>query len=155
MQNCLHKEAFFEKCQQVENEVQRLSMQENFAGGAKILENVEFGEEQELHGEILGNRRPSLHFTQTKENSDASCSQQDRDYLNSVYQAEQEKKIVDAFCHLVKQQSAPYIELDVFDGNPLDFHYFVTPFNEIVEKRIDPREDWQDCSNEQVGMQKK
>ena len=61
-----------------------------------------------------------------------------------MYQAEQEKeglssekKIVDALCHLVKQQSAPDIELDVFDGNPLDFHYFMTLFHEVVEKRID------------------
>ena len=64
--------------------------------------------------------------------------------MNPVYQAEQEKKgfssekkIVDALCHLVKQQSAPDIELDVFDGNPLDFHYFMTLFHEVVEKRID------------------
>ena len=33
------------------------------------------------------------------------------------------------------------IELDVFDGDPLDFHYFMTLFYEVVEKRIidDPR----------------
>ena len=53
-----------------------------------------------------------------KDNSEAPCSQQDSDYLNPVYQAEQvkewfssEKKIVDALCHLVKQQSATHIEL--------------------------------------------
>ena len=58
-----------------------------------------------------------------------------------MYQAEQEKeefssekKIMDALCHLVKQQSAPNIELDVFDGNPLDFHYFIILFKEIVKK---------------------
>ena len=39
--------------------------------------------------------------------------------------------------HLVKQQSAPDIELDVFDGIPLDFLYFITFFHEIVEKIID------------------
>ena len=54
----LAQEAFFEKCQQVENEAQRLRMQEKLAKArarAKILENVEFGEEQELQGKILGN----------------------------------------------------------------------------------------------------
>ena len=64
-----------------------------------------------------------------------------------MYQAEQqkegffsEKNIVDALSHLVKQQSAPNIELDVFDGNPLDFHYFIILFKEIVKKRIyDPQ----------------
>ena len=144
----LAQEAFFEKCQQVENEAQRLRMQEKLAKArarAKILENVGLGEEKELQGEILGNHQESLYSTQIKkENSEASCSQQDSDYLNPVYQAEQEKegfssekKIVDALCHLVKQQSAPDIELDVFDGNPLDFHYFMTLVHEVVEKRID------------------
>ena len=144
----LAQEAFFEKCQQVENEAQRLRMQEKLAKArerAKILENVELAEEKESQGEILGNHQQSLDSTQIKkENSETSCSQQDADYLNPVYQAAQEKerfssekKIVDTLCHLVKQQSAPYIELDVFDGNPLDFHYFVTFFHEVVEKRID------------------
>ena len=134
------QEAFFEKRQQTENEAQRLRMQEKLAKArarAKILENVELGEEKKLQGEILGNHRESLYSTRIKkENSEASCIQQDSDYLNPVLQAEQEKegfssekKIVDALCHLVKQQSAPDIELDVFDGNPLDFHYFMTLFH--------------------------
>ena len=120
----LAQEAFFE------NEAQRLRMQEKLAKArarTKILENMELGEEKELQGEKLGNHQESLYSTQIKkENSEASCSQQDSDYLNPVYQAEQEKegfssekKIVDALCNLVKQQSAPDIELDVFDGNPL------------------------------------
>ena len=44
----LTQEAFFEKCQQVENEAQRLRMQEKLAktwARAKILENVEFEED--------------------------------------------------------------------------------------------------------------
>ena len=39
--------------------------------------------------------------------------------------------------NLVKQQTAPDIDLDVFDGIPLDFHYFMTLFHKAVEKRID------------------
>ena len=131
----LAQEAFFEKRQKVENEAQRMRMQEKIAkarASAKILENVELGEEKELQGEILGNCQQSLYSTQIKkENSKASWSQQDSDYLNAVYRAEQEKeglssekKTVDALCHLVKQLSAPDIELAVFDGNPLDFSLF-------------------------------
>ena len=78
-------------------------------------------------------RKPN--FSSPEENSEAWHSQEDSYYLNPVYQAEQEKEgfssgknIVDALCHLVKQQSAPDIELDVFDGNPLDFDYFMTLF---------------------------
>ena len=140
------QEVFFERHQQVENEPQRLRMQEKIARTrAKVLKNVEFGEEQELHGEILGNRQKSLHSTQIKKESfEASCSQQDSDYLNPVYQAGQEKegfypddKIVDKLCHLMKQQSAPDTEVDAFEGNSLDFHYFMALFHEVVEKRID------------------
>ena len=40
-------------------------------------------------------------------------------------------------CQLLKQQSAPGIDIDVFHGNPMDFHYFMAVFNEIVEKKID------------------
>ena len=36
----LAQEAFFEKCQQIENEAQRLRMQEKLGARAKILENV-------------------------------------------------------------------------------------------------------------------
>ena len=131
----LAREAFFEKCQQVENETQRLKMPEKLAktrARAHILENRELGEEQELQQEKLENCQQSLHSRQTKkENSEASHSKHDSDYLNSVHQAEQEKKgfsseknIVDALCHLVKQQSAPDIEIDIFDGLSLFYDTF-------------------------------
>ena len=45
--------------------------------------------------------------------------------------------VTEILCKLVKQQSAPDVDLDVFDGNPLEYHYFMMLFNEIVEKRID------------------
>ena len=40
-------------------------------------------------------------------------------------------------CKLVKQQAAPDVHLNVFDGNPLEYHYFMTLFHELVEKRVD------------------
>ena len=43
-------------------------------------------------------------------------------------------------CKLLKKQSAPDFDIDVFSGNPMDFHYFMAAFNEIVEKKVnDPR----------------
>ena len=48
--------------------------------------------------------------------------------------------IAEVLCNLVKQQSAPDVDLDVFDRNLLAFHYFMTLFHRLVEKRIeDPR----------------
>ena len=60
----LAQEAFFEKSQEVENEAQRLRIEEKPAKArarAKILENVKLGEEKELQGQILGNHQQSLY----------------------------------------------------------------------------------------------
>ena len=40
-------------------------------------------------------------------------------------------------CQLLKQQSALHIDIDIFSGNPMDFHYFMAVFNEMVEKKVD------------------
>ena len=39
-------------------------------------------------------------------------------------------------CQLVKQQSAPTVNIDEFDGNPLQYTYFRSIFREVVEKKI-------------------
>ena len=80
-----------------------------------------------------------------------------------MHQSQPEKKgfssetnIVDALCYLVKQHSAPDIDFDVLYGNPRDFHYFMTLFHEVVEKEfMIQEEDWQDCSNTPVAIQKR
>ena len=40
-------------------------------------------------------------------------------------------------CQLLKQQSALDIDIDIFSGNPMDFHYFMAVFKERVEKKVD------------------
>ena len=40
---------------------------------------------------------------------------------------------------LLLQQSAPDIEIDVFDGNLLEFNYFTLLFEEVESKIEDPR----------------
>ena len=45
--------------------------------------------------------------------------------------------LTEIFCKLVKQQSVPDVDLNVFDGNPLEYHYFMTLFHKIVERRLD------------------
>ena len=43
-------------------------------------------------------------------------------------------------CHLVKQQSTPIVDIEEFDGNPLQYTYFRSIFREVVEKKIaDPQ----------------
>ena len=43
----------------------------------------------------------------------------------------------DALCTLLKQQGAPEVNLEPFDGNALNFHNFIAMFKEVVEKKID------------------
>ena len=38
-------------------------------------------------------------------------------------------------CQLLKQQGALEADIDVFSGDPLEYHYFMEIFNEVVEKR--------------------
>ena len=45
--------------------------------------------------------------------------------------------IVEMMCKLVNQQAAPEIDIDVFGGDPLEFHYFMAAFGETVEKRLE------------------
>ena len=43
-------------------------------------------------------------------------------------------------CQLLIQQGAPEVDIDIFSGDPLEYHYFREIFNEVVENRIeDPR----------------
>ena len=49
----------------------------------------------------------------------------------------QDDSVSEIMCRLLKQQSAPEIEIDVFGGNPVEFHYFMAVFREVVEKRAD------------------
>ena len=37
---------------------------------------------------------------------------------------------------LVKQKSAPTIDIGEFDGNPLQYSYLSSMFREVVEKKI-------------------
>ena len=40
-------------------------------------------------------------------------------------------------CNFLKVQSAPDIDMDYFSGNPLDYQYFMSLFEELIEKKID------------------
>ena len=49
-------------------------------------------------------------------------------------------EVSDFLCQLLKQQSAPHVYTDGFDGNPPNFKYFTILFREVVEiKKEDPR----------------
>ena len=49
----------------------------------------------------------------------------------------QDDSLNEMMCRLLKQQSPPEIEIDVSDGNPVEFHYFMAVFREVVKSRCD------------------
>ena len=51
-----------------------------------------------------------------------------------------QKNVTEMMCKLLQQQAAPDLETDIFDGIPMDFHYFMAVFKEVVENNVtDPR----------------
>ena len=38
---------------------------------------------------------------------------------------------------LLSQQAAPDVDINIFMGDPVDYHYFIAVFDEVVEKKID------------------
>ena len=65
-----------------------------------------------------------------------------------------QKNFTEMMCELLRQQALTELEIDTFDGNPMDIHYFMTVLKtaiksiglpSIVENKVtDPRE-WLTC----------
>ena len=72
---------------------------------------------------------------------DSSMKVDKRSEIKSERKKDKEKftdtSVSDILCKMMKQQSAPEININVFDGNPLNFHYFMAVFKEAVEKKIE------------------
>ena len=59
---------------------------------------------------------------------------------NSSNDEDANHKTSSVLCKLLQQQAAPEVDIDCFDGNPLNYHYFMALFCEVVETKIeDPR----------------
>ena len=47
---------------------------------------------------------------------------------------------MEMMCELLRQKATPELETDLFDGNSMDFDYFLAAFKEAVENKVtDPR----------------
>ena len=44
---------------------------------------------------------------------------------------------LNGLCQLLKIQSAPDVDKDYFSGDPLEYLYFISLFEELVEKEVD------------------
>ena len=71
--------------------------------------------------------------------SDSLFRKGEPNYTPSEYNS-RSGEVSKIFCQLNKQQGAPEVDIDVFSGDPLEYHYFMGIFKKVVEKRIeDPR----------------
>ena len=56
---------------------------------------------------------------------------------NNVEKGNIKQTLSDALCKLFQLQAVPEIEMEQFDGNPLNYYYFMTLFAEVVGKKIE------------------
>ena len=62
----------------------------------------------------------------------------------------------DILYKLLQQQAALEVDIEYFDGNPLNCHYFIALFSEVVETKIDdPRRRLRRPTKYAVGEPKK
>ena len=48
-----------------------------------------------------------------------------------------QEDMVGMMSKLLRQQAALDVDIDIFSGEPVDYHYFIAVFEEVVEKKID------------------
>ena len=56
---------------------------------------------------------------------------------NTVEKRNIKETTSDALCKLLQLQAVPEVDLEQFDGSPLNHHYFMALFLEVVETKID------------------
>ena len=49
---------------------------------------------------------------------------------------EERKGVSEVICKLLQYQGVPEVEIYKFNGNPLEYQYFVSMFNQVVEKKV-------------------
>ena len=58
-------------------------------------------------------------------------------FVSHDYVTNESFKLQDMMCNLLKRQPALDVDIDEFDGNPINYHYFIAIFKEAVESKID------------------
>ena len=157
---------FLEKRQQAENEAQKLKIEEKLAKAKARSQVFEDMQDSILlkSGETAKEVGISHETTKVRTSVDAHqfswkiCNPPTRMKMDDTRTSHQEpllrsslKKPREApsssseitgdisrmLCNLLRQQSAPDVDIPVFTGNPLEYHYFMSSFKEAVECKID------------------
>ena len=82
---------------------------------------------------------PEKVGSQSREESTLENENEDRSTNRRSQQKSEHENdnVAEMLSKLVRKQSAPQGDMKPFEGNPLDFTYFMSMFQESVEKKID------------------
>ena len=74
---------------------------------------------------------------------DAEPTADRRGPMKTAHKSEgNQEDMVGMMSKLLRQQAALDVDIDIFSGEPVDYHYFIAVFEEVVEKKI-LEVDWQ------------
>ena len=77
----------------------------------------------------------STYVTHSTPHVNVSVCQSKSDKVN-VDRDVNDRVTMETLCDLFHLQNAPDIDLEMFNGDPLEFNFFMTSFEEVVEKRV-------------------
>ena len=84
----------------------------------------------EAHQNVEAHQAPAMFFYDIKIGDECS----------NIKAMLPSREPTDMLCKLLKVQSAPDVDMECFDDNVLEYHYFMALFREVVESKIeDPR----------------
>ena len=84
----------------------------------------------EAHQNVEAHQAPAMFFYDIKIGDECS----------NIKAMLPSREPTDMLCKFLKVQSAPDVDMECFDGNVLEYHYFMALFREVVESKIeDPR----------------
>ena len=69
---------------------------------------------------------------------DAALTADRRGPIKTAHKSERSQEdMLGMMSKLLRQQAAPDVDINIFNGDPVDYHYFIAVFEEVVEKKID------------------
>ena len=97
--------------------------------------------DQQTKGVIMTNHDEHSKILTPPSNTNEASNKREPDNSTCKEKANVQQALQPAFSDLlvklVKQQSAPIIDIETFDGDPMKVDYFIAVFKEVVESNID------------------
>ena len=77
-------------------------------------------------------RKPKIRIEDAEPTADRRCP------MTTARKSERNQEaMVVMMSKLLRQQAAPDTDINIFNGDPADYHYFLPVFEEVVENKID------------------